>query len=124
MSKIKCGELVVRCFQARNDAHVAHLMTRSYAAHVALNEFYDGVIGLADTFAEACQGRYGILDYPMQTMRHESVSYADAQSIPEGLRDWIDSNRKKCCDESELQNIIDEIVGLCDSTIYKLTFLK
>jgi len=32
----KCAELVARCFQARTEAHFAHLMTNSYAEHVAL----------------------------------------------------------------------------------------
>lgn len=122
--KSTCGELVTRCFQARTDAHIAHLMTRSFAAHKALNEFYDGIIDLADGFAECATGRYGILEYPVIMPRHSKVDYKDPKSIPEGLRTWIDDNRKECTDESELQNTIDEIIGLCDSTIYKLEFLK
>lgn len=120
MSKELCGELVVRCFQARNDAHIAHLMTKSYAAHKALNEFYDEIIGLADGFAESAQGRYGILTYPEKQMRHMKVSYGDPQSIPDGLRDWIDEHREECTEHSELQNVIDEIVTLCNETVYKL----
>ena len=33
----KCSELVTRCFQARTEAHIAHLGTSSYAKHKALN---------------------------------------------------------------------------------------
>ena len=124
MSKDMCGELVTRCFQARTDAHIAHLMTRSYAAHVALNEFYDGIVGLADGFAEMATGRYGILTYPQIMPRHKDANYSKPESIPTGLRAWIDSNRAECCDDSELQNTIDEIISLCDSTIYKLKFLS
>ena len=40
----KAGELVMRLFHARTTAHVLHLKSRSYAQHVALNEFYDGVV--------------------------------------------------------------------------------
>lgn len=119
-----CGELVTRCFQARTDAHIAHLMTRSFEAHKALNEFYDEIVELADDFAESAQGRYGVLEYPMIMPRHSKVDYKTPQSIPEGLREWIDDNRAECTDHSELQNVIDEIVGLCNSTIYKLTTLK
>ncbi len=124
MNKAKCAELVTRCFQARTDTHIAHLMTRSYAAHVALNEFYDGVVPLADAVAEACQGRSGILPYPSEMPRHMKAAYDDPVSIIDGLREWIDDNRAECCDESEIQNMIDEIVALCDSALYKLRFLK
>jgi len=119
--KEMCGELTARCFQARTDAHVAHLRTRSYAAHKALNEFYDGIIDLADSFAENAQGRCGLLEYPIIKPHGNSDKPI---SIVEELRDLIDDNRADCCDESELQNLIDEIVGLCNSTLYKLRFLS
>lgn len=41
---MQIGELILRCFHARTNAHVLHLTTRSFAAHKALNEFYDGVV--------------------------------------------------------------------------------
>lgn len=117
-----CGELVARCFQARTDAHFAHLSTHSYAAHKALEEFYNGIVDLADTFAEATQGRHGaLLKYPAAVSR-SSASKPDA--IVHSLRDWIDANRKDCTEDSELQNMIDEIVGFCDGIIYKLEFLS
>ena len=49
---MQIGELILRCFHARTNAHVLHLTTRSFAAHKALNEFYDGVVELADEIAE------------------------------------------------------------------------
>ena len=42
------GEFIILCFHARTNAHVLHLQTRSYAAHKALNEFYDEIVELAD----------------------------------------------------------------------------
>jgi len=118
----KYGEFVVRCFQARTEAHVAHLMTRSYAEHKALNDFYDGIVGLADSYAEAAQGREGILTYPVLGLRVGERS--NPISIPSELRSWIDKNRGSLGEESELQNLVDEIIALCDSTVYKLRFLS
>jgi len=60
----KCNDFVGMLFLARDVAHSAHLNTRSYAKHVALNEFYDGIIDLADKFAEAYQGKYGLIRRP------------------------------------------------------------
>jgi DNA-binding ferritin-like protein len=57
----KMPYLIALCFEARTKAHIAHLQTRSYAAHKALNEYYDGIVDIADSLAEAFQGREGIL---------------------------------------------------------------
>ena len=58
------GEFLLICFHARTNAHVLHLQTRSYAAHKALNEFYDEIVDLADSFAEAYTGSYGLIEFP------------------------------------------------------------
>lgn len=118
----KCAELIARCFQARTEAHFAHLMTNSYAEHKALNDFYDEIVGLADSYAEVAQGRYGILKYPVQSPKVGDRS--KPVSIPTELRAWVDANRKECGEASELQNLIDEVLSLCDSTVYKLRFLS
>ena len=106
-------------FLARNCAtqsHYLHLMTGSFAEHSALNEFYDGIIPLTDSFMEAFIGKFGKLSKTMPT----DVEYLTVSE----LRDWIETNRDKLTDCSELQNIVDEIVSFCDSIIYKLENLK
>ena len=112
--------LVMQLFHARTNAHVQHLRTRSYAAHVALNEFYDNIVGLTDALAEAYQGREGIMDYPELPYKPES----DAIQMIRGLRRYIDENRMMMCSYSEIQNLIDEIVAQMDSTLYKLENLS
>lgn len=116
------GELILRCFHARTAAHVLHLKTRSYAAHKALNEFYDEIVDLADALAEAYQGDYGLIDFP-------GLRYTPAQDALEmlaELSDWIAKNRHQCWDgdDSYLENMVDEIVTLIRSTQYKLKFLR
>lgn len=118
----KCGELIARCFQARTEAHFAHLMTNSYAEHKALQGFYEDIIDLVDTFAEAAQGRYGILKFPVQSPKVGDRS--KPVSIPTELRTWLDENRNDCGKERELQNAVDELLTLCDGTVYKLRFLS
>jgi phage gp36-like protein len=39
----------------------------------------------------------------------------------ESISEYVKKNRKAMPDESQLQNIIDEIAALIDSTLYKLT---
>ena len=119
---MKAAEFVGHLFLARNVAHSVHLNTRSYAKHVALGEFYTKVIDLADNFAESYQGRHGL----MGAIPAPAVPKASniVEFLKSSLAD-IEANRYKFCDkdESAIQNIIDEIVGLYLSTIYKLRFL-
>ena len=112
--------LVMQLFHARTNAHVLHLRTRSYAAHKALNEFYDDLVDLSDDLAESYQGRYGIQDYPELPYKPES----DPVMMLRGLRRYIDDNRQAMCQHSEIQNTIDEIVTLLNSTLYKLENLS
>jgi hypothetical protein len=117
---MSCGELVMRLFHARTAAHVAHLQTRSYAEHKALNEFYDEIVGLADDFAETYQGIFGLIqEYPAL-----ALPTGKACDWIEALRSWLKQSRAACCKgETTLENIHDEIQALCASTCYKLRFL-
>jgi len=114
------AELICKLFHARTAAHMAHLQTTSYAQHKALNDFYDGIVGLADDFAETYQGIFGLIGpYPEMAM----PSGKPAEWI-DGLRTWLKEYRKECCQgETPLENIHDEIQALCASTVYKLKYL-
>ena len=119
---MKPADFVGMLFLARDVTHSVHLNTRSYAKHKALGSFYDKVVDLADDFAEAYQGRHGLIG-PITLMSAKKTS-----NVVEFLQDQlaeIESNRYKFCEESDtaIQNIIDEIVGLYLSTLYKLRFL-
>ena len=112
--------LIALCFESRTKAHFAHLQTKSYAEHKALDDFYNEIIELTDEFAESYQGRFGIIDaYP-----DINLSCTCGLHIIETVRDWLDANRSTCGSYPELQNVIDDIVELCNDTIYKLTNLK
>lgn len=117
------GEFVARCFAARTATHIAHLRTRSYSAHVALNEFYDAVVDHADTFAEVYQGHFGAIEaYPNLTP--PSVHTDSVQVIRE-LCDWTTQNRATLSKgRNDLGNILDELTAQCGRTLYKLTQLK
>jgi len=119
---MSCETFIGKLFLARDVTHSVHLNTRSYAKHVALNEFYDGIIDLADKFAEAYQGKYGLIG-PIQlqsaTKTNNVLDFLDDQAKDiEATR--YDVVEKSC---TPLQNIIDEILGLYYSTIYKVKFL-
>ncbi len=120
MAQASCGALMMELFHVRTNAHMLHLKTRSYAAHMALGSFYDELTDKIDSLAEAYQGRYGIINYPEVPFKQE----ADAIMMIKTIRRYIDDNRLGMVPDSELQNILDEIVALMDSTLYKLEFLS
>lgn len=119
---MKAADFVGYLFLARDVTHSVHLNTRSYAKHVALNSFYDGVVDLADKFAEAYQGRHGLIG-PITLQSAKRTG-----NVVEFLEDQmaeLEKCRYEVCDKTDtpIQNIIDEIIGLYLSTIYKLKFL-
>ena len=119
---MKCADFVGTLFLARDVAHSVHLNTRSFAKHSALNSFYDDIVDLADRFAEAYQGRHGLIG-PISLMSAKKTTNI-IEFLEDSLAD-IEKMRYEVCEKSDtaIQNIIDEIVGLYLSTLYKLKFL-
>jgi hypothetical protein len=119
---MKCADFVGMLFLARDVTHSVHLNTRSYSKHKALQKFYDGIIDLADTFAEAYQGKYGLIG-PITL--HSAKKTGNVVEFLEDQLDEIHSVRYEVVDKdcTAIHNIIDEIEGLYMSTLYKLKYL-
>ena len=119
---MKCADFVGTLFLARDVAHSVHLNTRSFAKHSALNSFYDEIVELADKFAEAYQGRHGLIG-PISLMSAKKTTNI-VEFLEDSMAD-IEKMRFEVCEKTDtpIQNIIDEIVGLYLSTLYKLKFL-
>jgi hypothetical protein len=103
--------------------HILHLQSRSYSQHMALGAFYDGIGDLVDSFIEAFQGKYGLLTkYPAIAAlfpEQDPVTYLTY------LSDEVATLRRAngFPQDSELQNEVDNIANLINSTLYKLRFL-
>jgi hypothetical protein len=116
------NNLLAVLFLARDAAHKEHLNTTSLAAHMALGDFYDKVVDLADSLAEAYQGRH-----PDEKL---DIPYLDPESgnITNQLEKYLKAvegmRQKSIGDDSPLQNIVDEIVAEFLSTLYKLRRFK
>ena len=119
---MKAADFVGMLFLARDVTHSVHLNTRSYSKHKALQKFYDGIIDLADTFAEAYQGKYGLIG-PITL--HSAKKTGNVVEFLEDQLDEIHSVRYEVVDKdcTAIHNIIDEIEGLYMSTLYNLKYL-
>ena len=120
ISNAIASELFSRARALATTTHFAHLSTDSFSEHSALATFYEEIVETVDTFCEAYIGLYGkFISLPPITP--EMTIAVDA--IIE-MRDWIAKNRNLITDDTSMQNIIDESVELCNTTIYKLQKLK
>jgi hypothetical protein len=118
------GQFISTLFASRTQAHVFHLQTPSFAAHKALNDFYDEIVGITDGIAESYQGKYGIITGYGNIALQEYQSCEAIIMFFETLCMYVEKSRQMLPQDSYLQNQIDEVVALIKSTIYKLRFLK
>jgi hypothetical protein len=119
---MSCEKFIGMLFLARDVTHSVHLNTRSYSKHKALQKFYENIIDRADSFAEAYQGRCGLIG-PIALM-----SAKKTENVVAFLEDQLaelEAMRYDVCDKADapLQNLIDGIIELYLSTLYKLKFL-
>lgn len=109
---------------SRDLAHREHWKTQSYAQHVALNEFYDDILDVTDSFVEKYQGRHGIIkDVPI--LGEGQMGGSPVEKLKKLLK-TIEDSRYDVVDKSDtaLHNLIDEIVAIFLEAIYKLENLK
>ena len=122
MEKSVVGEFIGTLMHSGTITHFMHLKSKSYAEHKALGTFYEEIIELTDTIAEAIQGCYQeiIEDYPTAFGNPTVEPLAYILS----LKEFVATMRDKLPQESNIQNEIDAVATLIDSTAYKLKFLK
>jgi hypothetical protein len=108
------GKFIGTLFQSRDMMHIAHLQTTSFAEHKALNQYYDGILELTDSFTEKYFGK----NKRVELIIPESKNM-DAVSHLRELMSIMETERNNY--PSELQNIIDEMLGLVDEILYLLT---
>lgn len=117
------SKMVSHLLHSRNQAHVYHLQTKSFAEHMALNGYYDGIVDLVDGLIESYQGKYGIIEKYTSFELNSYKSNKDTISYFNALQKNVDSLREDV-DDSYIQNQIDTVTELIQSTIYKLSYLS
>ena len=115
-----CALFLATLLHSATNTHFFHFSTDSYSKHKALGKYYDEIVGLVDSLAESYMGKYGkITTFP--SVYHQPK---DPIKYMESLQNFVADARQDLPQDSELQNVIDEIADLINSTTYKLKFLK
>lgn len=120
LPSVTIGEFFIKLLHAATNGHILHLQTKSYSEHKALQKYYEELPDLVDNIIEQWQGAYQkIVEYPAI---YEAPN-PDALQEVMTVRDFLAKNRAVVGDYTSIQNQVDELMSLLDSTVYKLTFL-
>jgi len=111
---------------ARNSFHKLHLKVTgegSYAAHIAIGDFYDGLPGHADTLVESYQG------VTEKILACKDVACRTLDTVADGISYLRDiyamiTKLQGMLPYSEIVNNLDLVKDSINSTKYKLIFLK
>ena len=99
-----------------------HLRTAKYGKHVALNDFYEELPDLVDALIEGYMGATGKkikgFDNIIQSKNMNTLTYLqELKKICKQGYDLLDENE-------ELEGLLDDIVNLINSTLYKVKELS
>jgi len=116
---IMANRYVGALMNSREQAHIFHLRTESYAQHKALEKYYEGIVPLLDSWAEAYMGKYGRLKN-ITTNRRFLQDPKKARPYFKSLLARI-RLMKLPKGDSYLRSIQDDITTLIRSTLYMMT---
>lgn len=112
-------EILQKFFEARDITHLLHLHTKCYAEHKALNDFYDEWLELADSFVEKYQGRFNVRIEGKINITADTTLVSDVYI--RSLYDFLSQVEAKVIGNPDLLNIIADLKGLINETLYLLT---
>jgi hypothetical protein len=116
-------DMMSALLNSQTQVHVFHLQTESYAEHKALQNYYEGIDGIVDGLVESFQGKYQILKNYRGGDIYDWKSTDETIKYLKNLCAMVEEKRN-CCKDSYIQNQIDTVCELINSTTYKLRFLK
>jgi hypothetical protein len=113
---------------SRTQAHIFHTRVTgegSFAAHTALQAYYEGIVPLIDGVIETYQGQYGLIEYKEVNGIDNDASPENMIKYFDNLCKFLDKERKEPkLQMSWLQNDLDNLASLLYTTKYKLINLQ
>ena len=104
---------------SRTQAHIYHFLTKSYAQHKALEQYYTSIVPLLDSYTEAYQGKYGLIKkFKLNTPFSENP-----KSMVKYFKKLLVKIKKINIPDQYLQNIVDSVYELVYKTLYMLVYL-
>ncbi len=121
-------KLISTLMASRDQAHIFHWQTTgdgSFAAHLALNAYYDAIPDMVDSLVEAYQGKHGIIKGYEPAERFDEYSKDGAVNYFKALISFVERIYTKFPKEdTNIINQLDAFKDLIYTTIYKLENLS
>ena len=122
------NELASLLLHSQTQTHIFHLRVTgpgAYAAHKALQKYYEGINGLVDGLVEMYQGKYGLVEFGAISKIDNDASLPSVIEYISKLADAVMVLRQgDTLQDSFIQNEIDNVMSLIYSTKYKLVNLQ
>jgi DNA-binding ferritin-like protein len=122
------NELASLLLHSQTQTHIFHLRVTgpgAYAAHKALQKYYEGIDGLVDGLVEMYQGKYGLVEFGAISKIDNDASLPSVIEYISKLADAVMVLRQgDTLQDSFIQNEIDNVMSLIYSTKYKLVNLQ
>ncbi len=117
------AELAITSLMLRDQIHIFHWQTEIGDMHRALGDFYDDLLELVDQLIESIMGKYG--RFSIKNVDYTELIDLDDAKVQEYLdmytKIYTDFRNEDFEEDTEIQNVIDEIVGLINKLKYLLT---
>lgn len=121
-------KLISTLMASRDQAHIFHWQTTgvgSYAAHKALQKYYDAIPDMIDALVEAYQGKYGIVKGYEPAERFDEYTTDAAIKYFKAISTFVERAYAKIPKEdTNIINQLDAFKDLIYTTIYKLENLQ
>jgi hypothetical protein len=122
---ISIEEVFLKVIQFHNLLKLYHFQTKSYGAHKASDKLFADLADKYDQFFEIYQGKYGRIPRLNDTIVIKTVSDKEMIGVSKRFAAFLyKSTSKACkvCKNSDICNVLDEMVGSVNQFIYLLSF--
>lgn len=108
------AQFISTLLQSRDAMHLAHWQSGKYGEHKTLDSYYSGILDLTDSFVEKLFGQKGRIAIEIPATKVE-MPVAHLKRLHKTITE------ERINYSSDLQNIMDEMLGLINETLYLLT---
>lgn len=111
--------LLTTFFSILTQVKLYHWSTMQYGVHKALDDLHSSLSDKIDQYVESYIGRFKKQPLPSMTLKMEATNdISKLEKYLENARDSLKTIGKSVSKESQLLNILDEMIADIDKTLY------
>jgi hypothetical protein len=115
-AKATMTDFLAIMFHSANQSKLWHLQTKSYAQHIALEQYYDGISEFLDDFIEKHMSDGPKVKAPQSVKLESLTGTAQISEHLDMILEYLDKIRTELFRRTELVNMIDDAKALIHKT--------